>query len=810
MEFQSLGYKSVFLKWTQNLKITGTVDARDFFMMRDEMTALQSINMKEVTIAEVKVSSKTYAANEIPANALKSKISLTRFVFPDNITSIRYGAFMGTTLTGSLIIPDSVERISEDAFYNCVSLTGTLTLPKSLKIIERRAFASANLTGKLDIPSLVVSIGDYAFNGNGFMGNLILPETLEEIGIGAFAGCRNLTGSLILPSKITNIPERAFASCGFNGILNLNEGLLKIGESAFLECNFRGTLKLPSSLLTIGRMAFYHNSLGTLLLPKSLVDIGESAFENCSRLTGRVEFPEEILSISSGVFRNCRQLEGVILPKGLESIRENAFENCYQLNSITCKAQTPPTVSSTAFSGVAKDNFTVEVPEASVNEYITAPGWSEFKRFAAHRDFSISRNLFRTLNAENSKTVVMRALSGESWSVESKPDWVTVNPSSGVGKTEVTITVAEQEKGAGYREGEVVFLLDGKDYRSTTKVEQYDYTYGDGDVVIVQEATVGNGVNVVFMGDCFDAKDISEGKYLDGVNEAIGYFFDIEPYKSYRDYFNVYTVFGLSPDSGVGDVNTIREAKFGSAYALGSISPDEVVTFEYACKAPTVTESNINQSLVVMIENTADYGGICYMYGDGSAIAVCPMSRDVYPYDFRGLVQHEAGGHGFGKLGDEYIYHNEFIQTCGCLCCPHVYEFNEAKARGWYDNLSLSGNMYDVPWSHMIFDPKYSNVVDIYEGGYMHARGVFRSEPNSCMNNNIPYYSAISRESIVKKIMAYAGEEYSFESFKEKDVMTAESVETKSDLKIGIGIGYSNKQHAPVYMGEKPVFNVSK
>lgn len=74
------------------------------------------------------------------------------------------------------------------------------------------------------------------------------------------------------------------------------------------------------------------------------------------------------------------------------------------------------------------------------------------------------------------------------------------------------------------------------------------------------------------MGDCFDAKDIAEGKYLDAVNEAIGYFFAVEPYKTYRDYFNVYTVFGLSPDSGVGDVNTIRESKFGSAYALGGIT----------------------------------------------------------------------------------------------------------------------------------------------------------------------------------------------------------------------------------------------
>lgn len=164
---------------------------------------------------------------------------------------------------------------------------------------------------------------------------------------------------------------------------------------------------------------------------------------------------------------------------------------------------------------------------------------------------------------------------------------------------------------------------------------------GDGEVLTVQTATKGAGVDLVFMGDCFDAKDIAEGKYLDAVNEAIGYFFAVEPYKTYRDYFNVYTVFGLSPDSGVGDVNTIRESKFGSAYALGGITPDEQICFEYACKAPTVTEDRINRTLITLIENTADYGGITYMWGDGSVIACCPMSEDVYPYDFRGLVQHE-------------------------------------------------------------------------------------------------------------------------------------------------------------------------
>ena len=800
----------------KNLKVTGTIDARDFYMMRDEMTALQSINLKEVEIAAYRGIDSNYVsfnANEIPDNVFANKSTLIRFVFPENITKIGGSAFSQTNLSGSLVIPNGVTEIGTWAFSNC-PFGGTLTLPRSLKIIRDNAFSGIDCIGPLDIPNTVTHIYASAFGGcSGFTGQLKLPDGLHFLGPCAFEGCSGFTGPLTIPSQIKRIETSCFNNCsGLNGTLSLPKGLTEIENYAFARCSFRGTLNLPENLLIIGLGAFGYNQFsGELKLPQSLPVIKDRAFEDNPRLTGIVEFPEEIVSIAPGVFLNCSQLQGVVIPKNVEAIREGAFENCFQLNSITCKAQNPPQLSATAFAGVAKDNFTVEVPEEAVASYSTAPEWKEFRRFAAHRDFSISRNLFRALNASHSKTLVMRAPSGEAWSVESKPDWVTVEPMNGVGKVEVTVTVAEQPKGAGNRTGEVVFLLDGKDYRSRTTIEQYDYQYGDGDVLTAQRATKGAGVDLVFMGDCFDAKDIAEGKYLDAMNEAIGYFFAVEPYKTYRDYFNVYTIFGLSPDSGVGDVNTIREAKFGSAYALGGITPDESVCFEYACKAPTVTQDKIGRTLVTLIENTEDYGGITYMWGDGSAIACCPMSRDVYPYDFRGLVQHEAGGHGFGKLGDEYIYHNAFIQTCPCLCCPHVKEFNDNKSRGWFENLSLTGNMYDVPWSHFIFDPQYSNLVDIYEGGYMHMRGVFRSEPNSCMNNNVPYFSAISREAIVKRMKEYAGESYSFEEFKAHDVLDASTAgaETRS-MSSALEFAASNKQQNPVYMGDKPKFNKSK
>ena len=362
-------------------------------------------------------------------------------------------------------------------------------------------------------------------------------------------------------------------------------------------------------------------------------------------------------------------------------------------------------------------------------------------------------------------------------------------------------------KNADSRDGKVVFRLKDKDYTHECSVSQYGYEYGEDEWITLQKATKGNngGINIVLLGDGFSAKDIASGKYLNDIKQEVEYFFGIEPYKTYRDYFNVYTAIPLSTESGVGTVNTIRYNRFNTTFTGGvGLKADYDEVFDYALGAPTVNKGNLNQTLIIMVPNSTDYGGICQMWEDGSAIAFCPQSTYDYPLDTRGVIQHEAGGHGFGKLGDEYIYHNAFIDFCDCTCCGHVLEFNGAKSLGWYDNLELTGKMHSVGWSHLIFDDRYSDIVDIYEGGYMHNRGVFRSEPNSCMNNDIPYYSTISRESIVKRIKAYAGETYSFEDFVKNDKRDAGIVESRAFGGDGDQRTSGTYQHAPIFHKGSP------
>lgn len=787
----------------KNLKITGNVDARDFYFMRDSMALIQAINMKECKICEYK--SYSCVADEIPNDALRRKNCLVSYVFPEKVTVIGADAFKGTFLMGALIIPNDVVEIKEGAFEG-TEIT-SLSLPQGLKILGEGVFYECRkLSGNLSLPNELEKLGSMCFSYCNFSGPLIIPSKITSIPSSCFAS-NAFSGDLIIPENVTSIESAAF---DFNrylkGQLILHEGITNIGRRAFYNCSFQGELIIPSQIVRIAERTFTGNMFSNVIFPEGIIEIEECAFEDCINLMETLVLPESLLSIGLCAFEDCKHLPGVALPSQLKMIEDGAFVNCYGLVSFVSKAQEPPALYGDPFEGVAKDNFTIEVPEASVKKYQAASGWDEFKRIGAHHDFSVNRRMLRALNVSHSRTVLLRAPFGKDWSIESKPDWVTVSPSSGTGKAEVTVTVNELAKGSEDRKGEVVFLLNEKDYRYTMNVEQYDYEYGDGDVITHQTATKGAGVNLVFLGDCFDAYDISEGKYLDGINQAIEHFFAIEPYKTYRDYFNVYTVLGMSTDSGTGTVNTIREAKFGSQYLLSTgMSIDDATCFEYACKAPSVSESNLNESLVVLILNTQEYGGLTYMWPDNSAIAVCPMSDDVYPYDYRGIVQHEAGGHGFGKLADEYIYTNGFVYSCGCGH-PHAGDFKRGVSFGWYDNLSLSSGLYEVPWSHLFFHPKYGDIVDIYEGGYYHTRGIYRSEPTSCMNNNIPYFSTISRQVIVERIMEYAGETFSLEDFYANDSMEfgSRGIQPSWDEMMTPNYPAASKQHAPKIMSGKP------
>ena len=256
--------------------------------------------------------------------------------FDAPITKIPANAFYNkNSLTGDLVIPNSVTEIGEHAFHGCTGLNGTLTLSSKLGKIGQYAFyGCTGFTGSLKLPSSVTNIGSSAFSGCKSFTKLELSNALSAIPEYAFRGCEGLSGSLVIPNSVTEIGERAFQNCtGFNGTLTLSNKLETIGESAFNGCSgFTGSLTLPNSVTTIGDAAFRAcGSFTNLELSNTLSVIPNQAFMNCRSLSGELVIPASVTEIGNNAFSDCLNLNAVTgqvtLPKSLEKIGYYVFGN---------------------------------------------------------------------------------------------------------------------------------------------------------------------------------------------------------------------------------------------------------------------------------------------------------------------------------------------------------------------------------------------------------------------------------------------------------------------------------------------------
>lgn len=820
---QQLGYD---YQEVNSMKVTGVVNRHDLALMGDMMPSLINLNLKDVRIVADE-NGKGENVLTFKSNIKWNDYSLlSHLVLPDKITSIGEWAFAFTKLQGSLVIPEGVTEIGRFAFFDC-SHTGTLTLPSTLRKIYDSAFSFNDFTGELTLPENLeyVALSDYAvFAESKFSGTLLLPTTIEHL---FPLDCSKMSGTLVIPQGITEIPDVCFNWSGFSEVV-FPEGVRKIGKGAFANANITGELVLPSTLETLEGNAFSRTKLSKIIFPESLREMedgpsmdynnAEGVFSHCTRLTGVLELPKNVARIPKQCFLGCTALEGIVIPKDVDIIDEQAFAGCAMLNSIVCENPEPPVVCKDAFLGVPKDNFTVEVPKGCVEKYRNALGWGDFKRISEHSGFVCRPAQAQALNAAHVEELVLNA-DGQ-WTLSSKPDWVTLSATSGTGKTAIHLTFQALSHGAGNRQGDIVFTMQqGSDtYETKCTVSQYDYQYEEDGCLTLQNHTKGNGIDIVFAGDGWDGQDISDGNYLDLVKYQTECFFSIEPYRSMRDYFNVYVTFPLSQEKGVNTMYTYVNNHFGTLQGMSSLviscTSAQLITesdqvLEYVLQKTPVSSSKLDRTTIILVPNATGYEGNTLLMDNGGALSICPPSDNAYPRDTRGTIQHEAGGHGFGKLGDEAIKSGR----CGYGFIPETEaaKIREMQWRGWYQNLSLSGKMSDVSWAEFIFDPAYSDHVDIYEGGFGYMRGVYRPEANSCMNYGIPYYNTPSRLEIWKRIKEYAGESWSTDGFRAQDTFEwGPSEVTRSVTEVlmpGQGYAESSRHVAPQVIDFKKMGN---
>lgn len=309
-------------------------------------------------------------------------------------------------------------------------------------------------------------------------------------------------------------------------------------------------------------------------------------------------------------------------------------------------------------------------------------------------------------------------------------------------------------------------LFVSSEYTST------DYSE-DGEVEVLQTATEGNGIDIVLMGDGYSDRLIADGTYDKTMRQAMEALFSEEPYRSFRHLFNVYAVTAVSPNESFGEgCRTALSSYFGQGTHVGGDDPQAM---SYALCA--INQGRLNNSTIVIMLNSPRYAGTCYMYypdgysqnhtfnndhGQGLSVSYFPVGTDYTALSQ--VLTHEACGHGFAKLADEYAY----IEM-GKIPYSEMGQVERMQQFGWYMNIDL----YDDPeiclWSHFLADARYKNEgLGLFEGGYTYWSGVWRPTYNSIMRHNTDGFNAPSRERIYYRIhkLAYGvGWQYDYEQF---------------------------------------------
>lgn len=335
------------------------------------------------------------------------------------------------------------------------------------------------------------------------------------------------------------------------------------------------------------------------------------------------------------------------------------------------------------------------------------------------------------------------------------------------------------------------YLGEPKEHDWFVLEEEPDYTSTDfsqdGEIVKLQSATVGKGVNVVFIGDGFVDKDMDT--YESVMREGMDILFSMEPMRSLRDRFNVYMVKTVSPNN------------FSAKDGQHALDRDIDKIAGYVSNIPGVDIATTHTCLIENNSNAFFMTGFTDMFAEGGSLAVIDQGM-ASP-----VIIHEVAGHGIGKLLDEYIYsgYEDNHTQPGAEDDFKQWIHDEYHSRGWGMNISAESDPEKVPWARMLTDDYFKTETGIYQGAWFWPEELWRPSESSVMRNDYSRFNAPSREAIYKSVMQMSESDdwsYDFDTFKafDRSVMTVQNnmpaKERPADNAAGQGIKHSHsKQH---------------
>ena len=454
------------------------------------------------------------------------------------------------------------------------------------------------------------------------------------------------------------------------------------------------------------------STLTSITIPDSVTKMYAYTFYECVNLHS-VELSDNIQLIGEMSFYECKSLEDITIPATVTAIDGAAFYNCINLSSVKCLATTPPTLGDDV---VFPAGVTIYVPDSVVGVYLQNSYWKKY---------------------------IIKSLSGN-----------------------VT-------------DDELMYAPNDVNYTST------DYS-ANGTYVALQTATEGNGIDIVLMGDGYSDRQVASGRYEADMRKAMEAFFSKEPYASFRHLFNVYMVKLVSKREGCSNDYPYGETALNCKVKSDGVSIDGDTGDVYSYAKDVFGEQKyeyndgprIDESTLIVIMNSEVYAGVCKMtspkynttedYGNGATLSYFSLCGD--DALFANLLIHEACGHGFGKLADEY-----YSSGNGAINNRGYFEMKDFEQWGWFKNVdaTLGDALTEdtIKWKHFLSDSRYSGLVGIYEGAYTYAYNAYRPTNDSIMQHvrgSDGEFNAPSREAIYYRIhkLAYGNSwVYNFEDF---------------------------------------------
>lgn len=322
-------------------------------------------------------------------------------------------------------------------------------------------------------------------------------------------------------------------------------------------------------------------------------------------------------------------------------------------------------------------------------------------------------------------------------------------------------------------------------YKSITLIQKAYGTslskvyYANGQKVALNQANAPgcpDYFNIVILGDGYKKKDLAVGgKFERSARSAMDTFFAIEPYKTFMNRFNVYMASYESADEGT-DVRSagITKDTYFNTYCQGGGN-----TASYVSDATPVInavkavvgngDAQYYRTIAIVLVNTDEQAGSTgYPFRDyksgfvngyaSFAIAVLAANST----GTNGLVKHEAGGHAFGRLADEYFNSGSTASS------SNKADLSNWHAKGWYWNVNPS----DTGDYYMFTNSAYSSSeVSFIEGGWGYGYGMYRSTQGGMMQGNTGVFNAPSRHAIYHRIITESegSSAYSWSRFLEYD-----------------------------------------